>query len=118
VREALAEHKVRCELTVIVNGERAIRFFDEVDGGEHPCPDLVIIDLNLPKKPGKEVLRRVRTGTSCPDVEVIILTSSDSQKDRDDVAPFGPSRYIRKPSKLDEFVQLGAVFKQSLYPTN
>lgn len=117
VREALAEHRVPCELTVIVNGERAIKFFDEIDAGEHTCPDLIILDLNLPKKPGKEVLKRVRASKSCADVQVIVLTSSDSKRDRDDLASFSPSLYIRKPSKLDDFIDLGAVFKRSLYPT-
>ena len=116
VREALEEHKVRCELTVIVNGARAIAFIDEADAGEQVCPDLVIIDLNLPKKPGKEVLKRVRTSTSCPDVPVIVLTSSDNQKDREEVASLSPYQYIRKPSKLNEFLKLGAMFKQILYP--
>jgi DNA-binding response OmpR family regulator len=116
VREALQEYQVSCELTVIVNGERAVKFVDEIDAGEHSCPDLFIIDLNLPRKPGKVVLERVRASSNCQTVPIIVLTSSDSQKDKDEVAGFSPSRYIRKPSKLDDFVQLGAVFKQLLYP--
>lgn len=117
VREALYEHKVRCELTVITNGERAVRLLEEIDAGEHPCPALFIIDLNLPRRPGTVVLQRVRASTKCENVPVIILTSSDSQRDKEKVATFGPSQYIRKPSKLDDFVELGAVFKQILYPT-
>jgi CheY-like chemotaxis protein len=118
IREALEEYHVRCDLTVIVNGELAIQYFDEIDAGEHTCPDLVIIDLNLPKRSGKEVLRHLRTCESCPDVTVIVLTSSDNQTDRDDVTGFRLSRYIRKPSRLEEFLELGAVFKNSLYPAN
>ena len=114
VCESLEEHGVRCELTVIVNGERAINFIDEIDAGQQPCPDLVIVDLNLPRKPGKEVLQRIRASSRCPNVSVIVLTSSDSQKDKNDVAGFNPSRYLRKPSRLDEFMELGAVFKQFL----
>jgi DNA-binding response OmpR family regulator len=118
VREALEEHRVRCELNVIVDGERAIKFIDEVDAGEQSCPDLMIIDLNLPKKPGKEVLRRIRGSKNCSQVAIIILTSSDNQTDRDEVASFSASKYIRKPSNLYEFLKLGAVFKQLLYPVN
>lgn len=118
LREALEEYKVRCELTVIVNGELAIQYFNEIAAGKYPCPDLVIMDLNLPKRPGKEVLQHIRTCESCPDVTVIVLTSSDNQKDKDDVSVFRPSRYLRKPSKLEEFLQLGAVFKNCLYPAN
>jgi chemotaxis family two-component system response regulator Rcp1 len=91
VREALREHRVSCELTVITNGERALRFLDEIDAGEHPCPALFIIDLNLPRKPGKVVVQRVRTSSVCKNVPAIVLTSSDNQKDKDDVASLSPS---------------------------
>lgn len=116
VREALQEHRVDCELTVILNGERAIQFVEEVENAEQPCPDLILVDLNLPRKSGREVIRRIRASGVCADVPLIVLTSSDSQRDKDDVAAFLPSRYIQKPTKLDDFVKLGAVFKQLLYP--
>jgi DNA-binding response OmpR family regulator len=115
VREALLQHRVPCELIVIVNGERAVRFLDEIDAGVHHCPTLFIIDLNLPRKPGRAVLQRIGEGM-CGAIPVIVLTSSDSQKDKDEVARIGSSQYIRKPSKLDDFLKLGAVFKQILYP--
>jgi DNA-binding response OmpR family regulator len=113
VREALEQHSVPCEVAVIGNGEIAIEFIDEIDAGRYPCPDLIIIDLNLPKKPGKEVLKRVRA-SACKDVAVVVLTSSDNQKDKEDVAPFVPLHYLRKPSQLDEFITLGAIFKEIL----
>jgi DNA-binding response OmpR family regulator len=115
VREALVEHNVRCEVTVIGNGEIASNFIDEIDAGQHSCPDLVIIDLNLPKKSGKEVLNHIRASATCKDVAVVVLTSSDDQKDKDDIAPFAPLHYLRKPSKLDEFIMLGALFKQIVH---
>ena len=108
---------MRCDVTVIMNGDRAVRFFDEIDAGEQACPALFIIDLNLPRKPGRVVLERLRASRSCQRVPVIVLTSSDSQKDKDEVGKFAPSRYIRKPSQLEEFVQLGSIFRQILYPT-
>ena len=116
VREALDEHGVRCELTVLRNGAAAIQFIEEVEQGLHTCPDLIIVDLNLPRKSGREVLQRVRESKVCKDVAVLILTSSDSQKDKDAVAEYKPSMYIRKPSRLQEFLTLGNVFKSFLYP--
>lgn len=118
VREALNEHRVACEITVVNNGDRAIKFFDELEAGESPCPSLIIPDLNLPKKSGKVVLANLRERPKIGRVPVIILTSSDSQRDKDDVARFSPSRYIRKPSNLDDFMSLGAVFKQIISPVN
>jgi DNA-binding response OmpR family regulator len=116
VREALEQHQVDCEVTVIANGDVAFRFIDELGSGQYPCPDLFIVDLNLPKRPGKDVLRHLRAKAVCKDVPLIVLTSSDSQKDKDDVAPFAPLHYLKKPSKLDEFINLGALFKQILHP--
>jgi chemotaxis family two-component system response regulator Rcp1 len=112
VRIALEQHNVRCEVAVIFNGEIALKFVDEIDADRQPCPDLFIVDLNLPKKPGKEVLKRMRASAACREVPVVVLTSSDSQKDKDDTAPFAPSHYLKKPSNLNEFMALGGLFKQ------
>jgi chemotaxis family two-component system response regulator Rcp1 len=112
VREALEEHHVRCSLIVITTGERAIAFINEIDSGVRVCPKLVIVDLNLPKRSGKEVLKRMRMSSTCTALPVIVLTSSENQKDKDDVAVFRPTGYFRKPSRLDEFLKLGTVFKQ------
>lgn len=115
VREALDQHKVRCEVTVIGDGEAAIKFIDDIDAGRHPSPDLVIIDLNLPKKPGKEVLKRLRECAACKDVAVVVLTSSEARRDKDEIAPFAPLHYLKKPSKLDDFITLGALFRQIVH---
>jgi CheY-like chemotaxis protein len=112
VREALKEHKVDCELTVIADGEKAIHFLTEIQGGLQGCPDLIILDLNLPRRSGREVLEYIRGSMGCGQVPVVILSSSDRQKDRDETASLGITRYLRKPSRLEEFIALGAVFKE------
>ena len=117
VVEALEEHKVSCELLVVSNGERAVTFLDEIDAGKQSCPDLFILDLNLPRRPGTEILARMRAGGTCQHVPVVVLTSSDSQKDEDAVARYNPSSYLRKPLTLEGFLQLGGVFKGLLNTT-
>jgi DNA-binding response OmpR family regulator len=114
--EALEEHEVSCELLLATNGERAVTFLDEIEAGKQSCPDLLILDLNLPRRSGKEILERMRAGRICQHVPVVVLTSSDSQTDKDAVARFHPSRYIRKPLALEDFLQLGGVFKRLLNP--
>ena len=114
VLEALKEHSVQGEVILLRDGEEAIRFFDRIEAEQLPCPDLLILDLNLPKKPGREVLARVRSSITCNHMAVAVLTSSDAQKDQDDAVRLGATRFLRKPSDLDEFLSLGGVFRQVL----
>ena len=115
VRKALEEHGVEGELLVIDDGEMAIEFIQALDADlSAACPGLAIIDLNLPKKPGREVLERMRLSQRCRHIPVMILSSSDAERDRADAARLGATRYIRKPSRLEEFLSLGAIFKAAL----
>lgn len=111
VREALEENGVTGELVVLTDGEKAIRFIDGLEARGDACLDLFIVDLNLPRKPGREVLRHIRACRACRETTVVVLSSSDSQRDRDEAASLGADRYIRKPSRLEEFLRLGATFR-------
>jgi chemotaxis family two-component system response regulator Rcp1 len=113
VREALKEHGVEGELIVVTDGEQAIEFIQEMESKPLTRPDLFIVDLNLPKRPGREVLERLRQSTS-RQPPVVILTSSDESRDRDEAMRLGISQYILKPSRLVEFLALGAIFKEMI----
>jgi DNA-binding response OmpR family regulator len=113
VRKAFEEHGLSGELTVVNDGETAIYFIRSLD--QEPladCPDLVIIDLNLPRKSGREVLETMRRCEKCRHVPVVVLSSSDALQDKADAARLGATRYIRKPSRLEEFLDLGATFRE------
>jgi DNA-binding response OmpR family regulator len=114
VRAALNEHGVPGELIVISDGDSAIRFIESLDSDGVECPDLVIIDLNLPKAPGVAVLRVMHRSVKCKDAVVVVLSSSDVQKEKDEAAALGANRFVRKPMRLEEFLNLGAVFKALL----
>jgi two-component system, chemotaxis family, response regulator Rcp1 len=114
VREALEEHGVEGELTVLVDGEMAIQFIQDIDSQLLACPDLIIVDVNLPKKPGRDVLECIRRSTICREARVVILTSSDAHEDKQDAMRLGVTRYLRKPLRLSDFISLGAVFKAIL----
>jgi CheY-like chemotaxis protein len=117
VRRAIEEHGVDGDLIVIADGERAIEFIQALEDEGSSCPNLAILDLNLPKKSGREVLERMRMSAHCRHIPVIVLSSSDAERDKGDAARFGASRYIRKPSRLDDFLSLGAIFKAALAET-
>jgi CheY-like chemotaxis protein len=114
VREALVKHSVRCSLTVLTDGERAFQLIDKIERERTPCPDLVLLDLKLPKLGGFEVLERVRASSWCSQVPVVVLSSSDEQQDKDRAAELGATRYVRKGSRLEEFMGIGAVVNEIL----
>lgn len=114
VREALEEHEVSCDLVILVDGEKAINYIQEFDAGPRNRPDLIIVDLNLPKKSGREVLQSVRLSVKCRAAPVVVLSSSDAERDKAEAARLGADRYIHKPLHLDDFLRLGAVFKAIL----
>jgi DNA-binding response OmpR family regulator len=115
VQEALKEHHVRAEFVVLGDGEKAIRFIEEFDATTGSYPKLVILDLNLPKRNGKDVLRRIRQNAEWNHVPVVILTSSNTPADREETVRLGANEYIRKPSHLEDFLSIGAVLKNFIY---
>ena len=111
VREALEEHGVNGDLVVLTDGEKAIRYISQMDSSSVACPDLVILDLNLPRRPGFDVLERMRASAQCASSPVLILTSSDTSEERAEATRLGANHYLRKPTRLDDFISLGAIFK-------
>jgi DNA-binding response OmpR family regulator len=114
IRQSLREHGIGLDVVVMSDGEKAVEFLDNLDNGTDPCPALIILDLNLPRTTGREVLQRVRASSRCGKTPVAIFSSSDAAKDREETARLGANRYIRKPSNLDEFLGLGSVLKELL----
>ena len=114
VRKALEEHDVQGHLVVVADGETALQLVEDLDAQLMVCPNLAIIDLNLPRKSGRAVLERFRCTDVCRAIPVVVLSSSDAHQDRADAERLGANRYVRKPSTLDEFLNLGAIFKATL----
>lgn len=114
LRAALKTHEVNSALYIARDGEEAIHVLEDVDKTEIPCPDLIVLDLNLPRRSGFEVLERVRSSEKCGKKPVVILSSSEAAIDRAHAARLGASCYIRKPSTLKDFMLIGAKLKTLL----
>lgn len=115
VREALEEHCVEHQLHVVEDGQLALDYIRRMGKAqEEPCPDVMLLDLNLPKADGPAVLSELRKHPECIHTPVIVVTSSDSPKDRTRVAELGISYYFRKPSDFTSYMQLGAIIKDVL----
>ncbi len=112
VREALREEGLDCDLEVVNDGEQAIQYFERVDAGSHSTPDLVLLDLNMPRVGGEQVLNRLRESGPCAEIAVVVMTSSDSPRDRQRAADLGAAEYFRKPTNLDEFMAVGKLVRR------
>jgi DNA-binding response OmpR family regulator len=114
-RWALKKAGVDCELTVIRDGAEALAKVRGEDASASPdTPDLVVLDLNLPKADGHEILAAMRATRAFSNVPVAILTSSTSLRERKRLEALRIARYLAKPPNLKEFVRLGSAVKDLL----
>ena len=114
IREALREHAVECQVRVATDGQQVLRILAGNLADDKPRPALIILDLNLPRHDGIEILHYLRAKEELPHIPVVVLTSSDSPRDRQAANQLGVTRFLQKPSSLDQFLDLGAIFKQLL----
>ncbi len=119
IREALREHGVDYTMRVASDGREVMRLLSSEHADlEAQSLGLIILDLNLPRHDGIEILEHLRETTAFAHVPVVVLTSSDSPRDRLIATQLGAACYLRKPSGLDQFLSLGATFKELLGQTN
>jgi CheY-like chemotaxis protein len=115
IREALETAEVNAKVHVVTDGHAAIQFFDAVEADENTrCPVLVLLDMNLPKRSGNEVLNHLRQSRRCREARVIIVSSSDAPRDRASVADLAVAGYFKKPSDYAGFMRLGPLVKALL----
>lgn len=106
-REALKDAKVLNNLSVVMDGEEAMAFLRRQGRhAEAPRPDLILLDLNLPRKDGREVLAEVKEDESLRSIPVVILTTSKSEADILRSYDLHANCYIAKPVGLEEFLRV------------
>lgn len=105
-REALASSKLMLNLSVVSDGEQCVAFLESEDGPSTPRPDLVLLDLNLPRLSGREVLAHMKSSESLRTIPVVILTSSDAEIDIVQSYGLGANCYITKPVDLNSFLSI------------
>jgi chemotaxis family two-component system response regulator Rcp1 len=115
-REALDSLALSFELIVADNGEKAIALVKNTSGdisGDRAL-DLIVLDVNLPRYKGDEVLRQVRAEPSLGNIPVIVMTSSEAPADKAAATWLGADLYIRKPSDLEELLEVAKVIEKVL----
>ena len=106
-REALRDAKVQNNLHVALDGIEAMKFLGR-DGAhaDAPRPDLILLDLNLPRMSGREVLEQIKQNASLKSIPVVILTTSAAEEDIIRSYQLHANCYITKPVDLDQFIKV------------
>ncbi|MCW2885473.1 MAG: hypothetical protein QOE54_5440 [Streptosporangiaceae bacterium] len=106
-KEAFADNKVGNNLHVVSDGEEALRFLrQEGEFAESPRPDLILLDLNLPRKDGREVLEEVKEDPELRRIPVVVLTTSEAEEDILRSYHLHANAYVAKPVDFDQFIKV------------
>ncbi len=112
-REALKEDKVRNNLHVVEDGLAALDWLRrEGKYDSAPRPDIILLDLNLPKKDGREVLSEIKTDNDLKRIPVVVLTTSKDEEDVLRAYNFNANCYITKPVDLEQFIRVVKAIEQ------
>ncbi|WP_277212791.1 response regulator [Isoptericola croceus] len=106
-REAFAEHKVANRLSVVADGVSAMEFLRREGAyAEAPRPDLVLLDLNLPRMDGREVLALVKEDPVLKHIPVVVLTTSEAEEDVLRSYALHANAYVTKPVDFERFIEV------------
>jgi len=107
IRESIEKSTLHCTLSVAVNGEAAMRFLRKTGkDADSPRPDLVLLDLNLPKKSGHDVLAEIKADSTLRQIAVMVLTSSQDEEDKFRSYGSHAYSYVKKPASVDQMPQV------------
>jgi CheY-like chemotaxis protein len=106
-KEAFADNKVKNNLNVVSNGEEAIAYLRrQGPHAEATRPDLVLLDLNLPRKDGREVLKDIKADPELRSIPVVVLTTSEADEDILHSYDLHANAYVTKPVDFDSFIRI------------
>jgi chemotaxis family two-component system response regulator Rcp1 len=106
-REALKDGKIKNKLNVVMDGEEAILYLQKIGRyKDADTPDIILLDLNLPKKDGREVLAEIKSSPVLKCIPVIILTTSSAQQDIVNTYAHYANCYITKPVDFNQFINV------------
>ena len=112
---ALKKQDLRYELVHLPTGADALAFVRRQGiHAEAAIPDLILVDLNLSKYTGEEILREIRSARHLAGIPVCVWSSSRSRRDEALLKEFGISQFINKPAGLDQFMDIGKIIKDLL----
>jgi len=97
LKEALLENNVLYQMEVIMEGDKVFKYLETID----TLPEIIVMDLNLPKTGGKEILQEIKSNYSLTKIPIVVLTTSSSKEDIEYSNKMGFSKFITKPATLE-----------------
>lgn len=97
LKDALLENEVNYQMEVIMEGDKVFNYLQTVD----TLPEIIVMDLNLPKTDGKEILQEIKSSYHLTSIPIVVLTTSSSKEDIDYCSKMGISKFITKPATID-----------------
>ena len=107
IQESLLESKLNLDIDTVIDGEKAMEYlYKRLKQNNHSLPDLVILDLNMPRKDGREVLKEIKSHDKLCLIPVVIMTTSENEEDVKFAYKHHVNSYISKPVDMDEFTRI------------
>jgi len=105
IQEALREHQLSHQLYIVNDGDQALAFLHQKPPHQQaPRPDIILLDLDLPKMDGMQLLKSVKQHKILRSIPVVVLTNSDAEQDINDAYAHYANAYVLKSANLDRFV--------------
>src|SRR3954453_9714560 len=97
LKDALLENNVEYQMEVIMEGDKVFKYLEAVE----TLPEIIVMDLNLPKTSGKEILQEIKSNFTLTQIPIVVLTTSSSREDIEYCNKMGISKFITKPATLE-----------------
>lgn len=107
IQESLLDSKLNLDIDTVIDGEKAMAYLYELlANNKQNLPDLIILDLNMPRKDGREVLKEIKDHAELCVIPVVIMTTSENEEDVKFAYRHHANSYIRKPVDMHEFTKI------------
>lgn len=113
IQEAVSQAGLVCQWNHADNGERALGLIERVAADDLQAA-LVIVDINLPRRDGKELLRTMRANARFNEIPIIVATGSLNPREREEALALGANGFFNKPSSYEAYMELGSLVKSLL----
>ncbi len=111
MREAFERSSLTCEIDAVFSGQQLLDYLKKVDAAMEERPSLILLDLNMPGKDGRQTLLEIKADPRMKDIPIIIMTSSELEEDVDKSYQCGVNAYLKKPSVFADLVKMTSAIK-------